>query len=297
MNMWLVGAGYWGSKLLESLKKFDVSANVIDIRNGQTIEDITDTGPVMLATPLWQHHEQTTALLKRGHDVYVEKPMAENLSQLFDIQQCLQPGQLLMVGHIFVHHPQMAEIKAIVASGTIGEVTHITSRRLNWGIYQTRTDPLLSLATHDISIVLELAGEVTDIKQAQAWNYSSNAQNDRVNFSGTCRDVTFDIDVSWYWPVRTRQTIIIGTEGQIVWDQDSNTITVSRNSIKDRKAIADTNPHVITYNHSVSPLEAELQHWINSLRSRQQPSTGLEAAKSVAGVIEHVKFMLDRRNG
>ena len=59
MNMWLVGAGYWGSKLLTSLKKFDVDAQVIDIRNGQTIDDINTLDPVMLATPLWQHHEQT----------------------------------------------------------------------------------------------------------------------------------------------------------------------------------------------------------------------------------------------
>ena len=37
MNMWLVGAGYWGSKLIDNLKKFDVDAQVIDIRNGQAI--------------------------------------------------------------------------------------------------------------------------------------------------------------------------------------------------------------------------------------------------------------------
>ena len=48
MNMWLVGAGYWGSKLLASLKKFNVDAQVIDIRNGQTIENINTLDPVML---------------------------------------------------------------------------------------------------------------------------------------------------------------------------------------------------------------------------------------------------------
>lgn len=134
--MWLVGAGYWGSKLLASLEKFNVQAQVIDIRNGQTIADITDTGPVMLATPLWQHHEQTCELLKRGHDVYVEKPMAETYNQIIGIGSYVEPGQLLMVGHIFAHHPQMAEIKQLIATGTIGDLVHISSRRLNWGIYQ-----------------------------------------------------------------------------------------------------------------------------------------------------------------
>lgn len=293
MNMWLVGAGYWGSKLLESLKKFDVTATVIDVRNGQTIADINTQDPVMLATPLWQHHDQAQELLQRGHDVYVEKPMGETLSQVLDIGEKIQPGKLLMVGHIFVHHPQMAEVKSIIASGAVGKLTHISSRRLNWGIYQTKTDPLLSLATHDISIVFDIVGDQLLVNQAQAWNYSNNSQPDRVWFSGSCgNQVTFDIDVSWCWPVRTRQTIIVGTKGQIVWDQDANTVTVCRNCIENQRAVADATPHVIAYTHKLTPLETELQHWVNCINTRQLPSTGLESAKQVARVIDHVKTLL-----
>jgi predicted dehydrogenase len=292
MKMWLVGAGYWGSKLLNSLKKFDVAATVIDIRNGQTIADINTLDPVMLATPLWQHHEQAQQLLRRGHDVYVEKPMGETLSQVLDIGEQVQPGKLLMVGHIFVHHPQMEQIKSMIADGVIGQLTHITSRRLNWGIYQTKTDPLLSLATHDISIVQHIAGDQASVAQAQAWNYSNNTQPDRVWFSGVCSNITFDIDVSWHWPVRTRQTVVMGTQGQIVWDQDANTVTCLTNTIQNYRAVLDTAPEVIEYTHSLTPLEAELQHWVDCVNHRHQPATGLEAAKSVARVIDQVKTLL-----
>ena len=292
MNMWLIGAGYWGSKLLNDLKKFDVTAKIIDIRNGQTIDDIDTLDPVMLATPLWQHHEQAIALLKRGHDVYVEKPMAETLSQVLDVGACVQPGKLLMVGHIFVYHPQMSEVKSIIASGAIGNLIHISSRRLNWGIYQTKTDPLLSLATHDISIVIELAGEVSAVNQAEAWNYSNNVQNDRVWFAGNCDNVTFDIDVSWHWPVRTRQAIIIGSQGQINWNQDSNTITVTKNLVTNSRAIADVEPLFIEYSAEITPLEAELKHWVDCITTRSQPSTGIESAKSVARVIDATKQLL-----
>ena len=292
MNMWLVGAGYWGSKLLTSLKKFDVAATVIDIRNGQTINDIDTLDPVMLATPLWQHHEQTCQLLQRGHDLYVEKPMAETLEQVLDIEKSLGSGQVLMVGHIFVHHPQMQEIKDIIARGDIGDLVHVSSRRLNWGIYQTRTDPLLSLGTHDISIVAEIANGTPVAIQAQAWNYSNNIQPDRVWFSGIANNVTFDIDVSWHWPVRTRQTIIMGSRGQIVWDQDANTITVAKNTIQDRRAVIDSDPVTIVYTHNLSPLEAELKHWVDCVATKQKPSTGLESAKQVAQVIDQVKQLL-----
>jgi predicted dehydrogenase len=293
MNMWLVGAGYWGSKLLESLKRFNVDAQVIDIRNGQTIDNINTQDPVMLATPLWQHHEQACELLKRGHDVYVEKPMAETFQQVLDIGNCVQPGQLLMVGHIFVHHPQLSEIKQLIANRVIGELIHISSRRLNWGIYQTKTDPLLSLATHDISIVLDIVNDQPLIQQAQSWNYSNNTQPDRVWFSGSCNTkVTFDIDVSWHWPVRTRQTVIVGTHGQIVWDQDTNTITVLGNLIENNRAVADNNPQIIAYNYELTPLETELKHWVDCVQCRQLPTTGLESAKAVAQVIDQVKQLL-----
>ena len=291
MNMWLVGAGYWGSKLLAGLDKIGVQGQVIDIRNDQTIDDITDSGPVMLATPLWQHHEQTIALLDRGHDVYVEKPMAENVVQVQAIQQAQQDGQLLMVGHIFIHHPQMLLIKDLTKSGVIGAVQHITSRRLNWGIYQTKTSPTLSLAAHDISIVTELTGIDCKVDHAQGQSLSNRDQYDRVQFSGQSGNVSFDIDVSWCWPVRTRQTVVIGTTGQIVWDQDANTVSLFHNRIENDRAVAKS-PVVYEYNYDLSPLEHELQHWVNCIKTRSQPTTGVAQALAVARTIDQVHALL-----
>lgn len=293
MNMWLVGAGYWGNKLLESLKKFNVNAKVIDIKNGQTIDDINTTDPVMLATPLWQHYEQASVLLKKGNDLYIEKPMAETAEQIDQLNQLVGHNQIVMVGHLFVHHPQMQHIKSIIASGKIGQVVHVTSQRFNWGIYQTKTDPLLSLAVHDISIVQAITNSVLHPDHAQAWNYSNNCQSDRVRFSGhTESSVTFDIDVSWHWPVRTRETTIIGTAGQIVWDQDLNKITVAANTIEQNRAVADPNPEVIDYAYQMSPLEFELQHWVECAKHKRMPTTGIVAARSVALVVDQVKQLL-----
>ena len=288
--MWLVGAGYWGSKLLTSLEKFNINASVIDIRNGQTIDDITDNNPVMLATPLWQHHEQTVELVKRGHSVYVEKPMAETADQILDIAKYCRDDQIVMVGHIFIHHPQLQQIKNLLAQGTIGKLQHITSRRLNWGIYQTKTDPVLSLATHDISIVLELAGANATVDTVNKYNYSNNVQPDRVMFSGRVNNITYDIDISWCWPIRTRETVLIGTQGQIVWNQDSNTVTVTRNLIENNRAIVDENPQVLRYNSEQSPLEHELKHWADCLSANTQPITGIKEALAVARVIDQIRL-------
>lgn len=291
MKMWLVGAGYWGQKLLTTLEAFGVAAQVIDIRNGQTIDDITDLSPVMLATPLWNHYDQCRELIRRGHDIYVEKPMAETVQQILDLRLLCRPDQMVMVGHIFQHHPHRDEIKVLIGMGTIGDVRHVSSRRMNWGIYQTRTDPVLSLGTHDISIVLDIM-DTNDavVDQSRAYYITQGDRPDRVQWSGRCGDATFDCDVSWAWPVRTRETVIMGSQGQIVWDQDANTYTVIRNQIVNNRAVADSQSQTVIYQHDLSPLEHEVQHWVNCLRTRQQPSTGFDQALAVAQVIQQINI-------
>jgi len=283
MKINLVGAGYWGSKVDQSLQKLGVTTNIIDIKNGQTIDDIKNTDPVILATPLWQHYDQTCKLLYHGHDVYVEKPMAETEAQIQTIDKLID-NHILMVGHIFIHHPQMALITDKI---DIGDIVHVRSERSNWGIYQTKTDPLLSLATHDISIVQEILGSIKPTI-AKSWNYSNNIQPDRVWFAGD----NFDIDVTWYSPVRIRRTTIIGTKGQIVWDQDANTVTHLGNTIIDNRARVDEMPAIFTYDYELSPLEYELKHFINCVENRTQPSTNINSALAVADTIDQVKNLL-----
>jgi len=283
MKINLVGAGYWGSKVDQSLRKLGCETTVIDIRNGQTIDDINDNNPVILATPLWQHYEQTVQLLQRGFDVYVEKPMAETSEQLEHIAR-IADDHILMVGHIFIHHPQMEKIKSI----DIGEIIHVSSERSNWGIYQTKTDPLLSLAVHDISIVQELIGTIKPTV-AQQFNYSRQTNPDRVWFSGE----RFDIDVSWYSPTRIRRTTILGTNGQIVWDQDQNTVTHYLNRITDNRAVA-VSPNVFIYSYDKSPLEYELEHFLNCVKTRTQASTDVNSALAVADTVDQVKNLLSK---
>lgn len=290
MKMWLVGAGYWGSKVLSSLQKFGVDAKVIDIRNGQTIQDIDDTSPVMLATPLWDHYEQCRYLLDRGHDVYVEKPMAETSDQILDLRSRCRPGQLFMVGHIFQHHPQRNEIRTLIELGTIGKIQHVTSRRMNWGIYQTKTDPVLSLGTHDISIVMDFIGEDLVVNYSQCYHMTDGTQPDRVIWMGKSETASFDCDVSWAWPVRTRETVIIGSQGQIVWDQDRNEYHISRHFIDNNRARIDESKETVVYKSDLSPLEHEIKHWVDCLAARQQPSTGTDQALAIARVIEQINI-------
>ena len=89
--------------------------------------------------------------------------------------------------------------------------------------------------------------------------------------------------------MRIRRTVLLGTKGQIVWDQDANTVTVSKHSIEDRRSITDASPKVYEYDYEYSPLEYELKHWVDCVVNRTTPSTGIRNALEVANVIDSLK--------
>ena len=103
---------------------------------------------------------------------------------------------------------------------------------------------------------------------------------------GHAGDVSFDVDVSWAWPERVRKTTFIGTQGQIVWNQDVNTYTIYRNKIVNNRAVIDTEPEVIQYCHDMTPLECEIKHWIDCVKNRTLPTTGVKQALEVAKLID-----------
>ena len=90
MKISLVGAGYWGSKIkkqLETIKNVE-DIEIIDIKDGKSLKDIK-YGNVILATPAWDHYEQTIKLLDEGKNLYVEKPLALTTNECLDIKKHL----------------------------------------------------------------------------------------------------------------------------------------------------------------------------------------------------------------
>ena len=109
INIAIIGAGYWGSKIFETLR-LNPNINiiqVIDVKNSQTINEIySDITTAIIATPVWDHLGTALDLLDRGFDVYIEKPMCENAAEVRLLSK-FAPKQILMVGHIFLYHPAL----------------------------------------------------------------------------------------------------------------------------------------------------------------------------------------------
>jgi predicted dehydrogenase len=290
INIAIIGAGYWGSKIVKALKN-NTSVGlvqIIDVKNGQTIDDIDSSiTAAIIATPVWDHLSTATNLLERGFDVYVEKPMCETADRVRLLGKFV-PKQILMVGHIFLYHPALDIIKSNIPR--IGKIKHVDSQRLNWGIYQTKTTPLLSLLPHDVSILHEIFAEI-EVTVIRERNFTDNRVPDWLSFDLNMGDVTATVTGSWFWPERVRKLTIIGTEGSIVWDDVLNQVHVYTGKVNERR-LTELEEEVYIPDLTVTPLELELNHFVDCVVHRRQPKTDINNALAVAKILDAVQERL-----
>ena len=279
MQISLVGAGYWGSKLKAELETIaGVSEiEIIDIKDGKTLDDINYEN-VILATPAWEHYSQTLQLLEKGKNLYVEKPLALTTEECLQIKNKLG-DQTLMVGHIFLYNDRVKKIKELLPA--IGKIQHIESNRLNWGRFQKNISTIHSLAPHDVSIVNYFLGyHEYQYVMAIGETFSKHKQKDREEISFICNDVSVKFNLSWYYPEKVRTMCITGEKGLIFWDEEKQSIKLVENIwVGDR---FNYEPKVTYYNIESNPLRNELEHFVHCVQNKSKPVSDIENAIQVA---------------
>ena len=280
MQISLIGAGYWGSKLKKELETMDGVSDIeiIDIKEGKTLKDISYQN-VILATPAWDHYSQTLELLAQGKNLYVEKPLALTADECMTIKNKIKPGQTLMVGHIFLYNDRLKKVKELLPK--IGNVQHIESNRLNWGRFQKKISTLHSLAPHDVSIIHYLLGYhefqyIINIGE----KFTKFSQNDRDEFSFECNGVSVKFNLSWYYPKKVRNMTITGDKGIIFWDEEAKSVQLTTEIFeKDRM---NYNPKIDVFEVESNPLRNELYEFVRCVRDKRNPLTDVDNAIEVA---------------
>ena len=124
----VIGTGYWGKNHVRTYSEL-VSEGIIDevkicdinekrareLGNAFNIDYLTDykelirdpkIDAVSIVTPSPTHYQLAKEFMEAGKDVLVEKPMTMDSVEAEKLVQIgRDTGQILMVGHIFRHHP------------------------------------------------------------------------------------------------------------------------------------------------------------------------------------------------
>jgi len=175
----VVGLGYWGPNWvrnfqqgqfarrivacdLDETRRAHVSQLYSDLETTSRFEDVLsdpDIEGIVVATPVSTHYKMARRALEANKSVLVEKPLATSSQEAEELLNLARERKkVLMVGHTFEYSAPVLKMREIIASGELGDVFYVSSVRANLGLFQRDVNVTWDLATHDISIILNLMG-------------------------------------------------------------------------------------------------------------------------------------------
>jgi UDP-2-acetamido-3-amino-2,3-dideoxy-glucuronate N-acetyltransferase len=314
ISIGLAGLGYWGKNILRNLHELGVLHSACDAdentiaahkKNYPAVSFTTkftdllearELQAIAIAAPAVAHYAMVKKALQAGKDVYVEKPLSLTVresQELVDIAE--KEGRILMVGHILQYHPAVLKLKEMIDAGELGKVEYIYSNRLSIGKLRTEENILWSFAPHDISVILMLLEE-----EPVSVNSFGGAYLTKDIYDTTMTTLEFKngvkghIFVSWLHPFKEQKLVVVGSRAMAVFDDVSKEklfLYPHKIDWKEGKMpVAHKAEHQLIPIEKAEPLKAELEHFIDCIRTRRTPRTdgreGLRVLK-VLDLAEH----------
>jgi UDP-2-acetamido-3-amino-2,3-dideoxy-glucuronate N-acetyltransferase len=308
-NIAVIGAGYWGRNLVRNFYQLGTLAWVCDEKE-EALEDVRakygvktthhleevigdpTVDAVVIAVPAARHFEVARSCLLRGKDVFVEKPLALHAAEGKElINLASERSRILMVGHILQYHPAILELKKLIRQGELGRIQYIYSSRLNLGKLRVEENILWSFAPHDISAILFLLDETPTMVASHGGKHLNGQILDTT--ITTCdfkSGVNAHIFVSWLHPFKEQKFAIVGDKKMAVFDDMENehklVLYPHRINWVDRVPVAQKSDGEVVTLPKDEPLRRECEHFLECIRTRQEPRTGGESALRVLEVLE-----------
>jgi dTDP-4-amino-4,6-dideoxygalactose transaminase/predicted dehydrogenase len=314
----VVGCGPWGKNLATAFAQegaLRMLVDVVPLQAHALATSLSDQGydkptvctwedalndelidAIALATPAIMHANMAIASMTAGKHVYIEKPFALSVNDGERIIEVAKAqNKLVMVGHLFQYHPAYVKLKDMVHKGELGCIQHIHSRRFGFGRIRQEEDVFWNLGSHDISMILGLAGEMPVEVTANGFHHLRSHIADiataELSFAS---GVQAHVLVSWLFPQKERKLIVVGDLATAVFDDcelSEKKLCVFRNRVSWHGEVPETvreGSEALPLGDE-QPLALECQHFIDCLRSGQQPVTNVEEAQRVVTVLSRIE--------
>jgi predicted dehydrogenase len=262
-----------------------------------------DVDAVVVATPVPTHAALARRALAAGKHVFVEKPMALGGSEAEALVALAEErGLVLMPGHLLLYHPAVAQLKALVDGGELGEVLYVYGNRQNLGTIRRDENALWSLGVHDLSIILHLLGEEPAEVSARGESFLKEGVEDVVfcylRFpSGTMAHM----HLSWLDPHKMRRMTVVGTDKMAVFDdmELDRKVTVYDSAAEQSLGTYGEwstrtgdiySPRV----PNAEPLRLECEHFLGLLGGSGDPLAAARDGLAVVRALEQLQASLER---
>jgi len=236
MNIGLVGCGYWGKILLKNL--IQLGYKNITICEKEDI-DWSDVGQkfkvvksykdlkcetVFVVTPPEHHYEVCKYFLKKGVDVFCEKPLTlDYITSLELYKEAEKAGANLFVDWVFVYNPCVRALRKIIKER--GAPKNIIANRLNYGPVRDTVSARWDLASHDVSIATYLLNKSPEkVTWVDFKRNSISMQNDSTVGIISYGDTNLQINASWEYGKKDRLYSLEFADGFVYWDDNDKSV-------------------------------------------------------------------------
>lgn len=312
----LAGCGGWGKNLARNLAQLGALKLIVDPADGARnlagsldVAHSADLGAALadpaidalvIATPAATHYDVANAALDAGKHVYVEKPIALSVEEGRKLGEKAAARKLtLMVGHLLHYHPVFRKLVEMVRAAELGRVDFIASNRLNFGLLRSEENVLWSFAPHDISMVLALAGRAPLRVFASGHEVLQKGIADIATLILDFGDgLRGEVRASWLHPEKEQKLVVVGDRAMAVFsDREAwgRKLQLLRNQVDwggGRPKAIGAEPEWIEVPEG-EPLRAEMQHFIDCVRSGATPRTDAEEAIAVLAVLQAAQASMD----
>jgi len=276
------------------------------------ILDNNDVNAVMIsATPETTHYPMAKAALESGKHVFLEKPIAIELSEADDLIDIAKTNNLkFTIGYSQRFNPKYAYIKQSLEDGTLGEpVSALVSRHITRSLGKKisgriKLSPAAMEATHDLDFVLWclLPAKPVKIYAQNVYKFMKEQGVDAPDCTWIIvtmdNGIAFTIGAGWIlpegYPNFSSTTLeMVGTKGALLID-DSH-----------RDVVLNTDKHGIQFPMSsmpgeyvghvyAGPMAAETNHFIEAVALDKPVLVTPEQARAVMEVYIAADLSADR---
>ena len=237
---------------------------------------------VSVAVPTGAHAQVGCQLLEMGLDVLIEKPMAVDLAEADALLATARKNRrILQVGHVERFNPAVRAVEPIVNRPLFFEVHRL-------GVFTPRSldvDVIYDLMIHDLDILLALVKEpVTEVKAVgiPVLTDKVDIAHARLEFAG---GAVANVTASRVSTERVRKMRFFQQHEYISLDyarRDALRIGVKRPGPQPEFGFEKLNAP------AVEPLHAELEAFIEAVRTRKEPPTNGAAGRAALALAGRV---------
>lgn len=327
VNIAIIGMGYWGpnfarvsfdlanvnlvyccdldKEALAKIKKKYPGVEIIDDYR-EIIAD-KEIDAVIVVTPPDTHFPICKNLLEAGKDVLVEKPITlKNTDAKELVKLSKKYKRILMVDHVFKFNSGIEKLKELIRKNSLGKIFYVSGSYTALGPVRNDVNALLDLAPHHFYTINYILDKSPLWISVFGESFLKEGNSD-VAFITVAypENVLAKIHVSWLYPFKVRDIVVIGEKKMAFFDDTS---PAEKLKIYDKSAFFDTNhPEypailkviyregdiVVPKLEPKEPLKEVLRNFVDSIITRKSPKSNGEDGELVVKMLNAAEESLE----